>query len=185
MEPQTRIAPVAKPLRYALALVVAVGAVVGLLLFVQSRDRSTFGDEAGGPAPGRLLPDQGSAHRRPPRGFRFATDPPASGPHLPVPVRHEGALSRDELLHALEAGDVVLVYGSRADEPALRALQEDVAGPFDPAVAAAGQAVILDFRPQTDGVVALAWRRMLRAPSADDPQLRAFAEAWLGKGARQ
>jgi hypothetical protein len=26
---------------------------------------------------------------------------------------------------------------------------------------------------------------MLRAPSADDPQLRAFAEAWLGKGARQ
>jgi hypothetical protein len=174
---------VAKPLRYALAVVVALGAVVGLLLFVGSRDRSTFEGGASGPAPGRLLPDQGNEHRRAPAGFRFATDPPTSGPHLPVAVRHEGSLSRDELLHALETGDVVLVYGSRALEPALRGLQEDVAGPFDPALAAAGQAVILDLRPGTAGVVALAWRRMLRARSPDDPQLRAFAESWLGKGA--
>jgi len=174
---------VARPLRYALAAVVALGAVVGLLLFVQSRDRSTFGGDSGGPPPGRLLPDQGNEHRRPPPAFRFVTDPPASGPHLPVPVRREGSLTRDELLHALETGDVVFVYGSRALEPALRAVQEDVAGPFDPAVAAAGQAVVLDFRPHTGGVLALAWRRLLRARSPGDPQLRAFADAWLGKGA--
>ena len=90
---------------------------------------------------------------------------------------------RDDLLHALETGDVVFVYGSRALEPALRAVQEDVAGPFDPAVAAAGQAVILDYRPHTAGVVALAWRRLLRVRGPDDPQLHAFADAWLGKGA--
>ena len=173
----------ATPLRYALAAVVALGAVVGVLLFVQSRDRSTFDDGAGGPPPGRLLPDQGNAHRRAPPAFRFNTDPPASGPHLPVPVRREGSLTRDELLHALETGNVVFVYGSRALEPALRALQEDVAGPFDPAVAAAGQAVVLDFRPHTGGVLALAWRRLLRARSPGDPQLRAFADAWLGRGA--
>ena len=173
----------AKPLRYALAVVVALGAVVGVLLFVQSRDRSTFGGDAGSSAPGRLLPDQGNAHRRAPPPFRFLTDPPASGPHLPVPVRRQGALSRDELLRALETGNVVFVYGSHALEPALRGVQEDVAGPFDPAVAAAGQAVILDYRPHTGGVLALAWRRLLRARSPVDPQLRAFADAWLGKGA--
>ena len=175
-----------KAVRLALAVVVAIAAVVGLLLFVQSRDRSTVSDETGaGAAPGRLLPDQGAEHRRAPAGFRYATDPPTSGPHVPSPVRREGPLSRDQLLSALESGDVVLVYGDPADEGALRALQEDIAGPFDPAIAAAGQAVLLERRAGTGGVVALAWRRMLRARSATDAQVRAFAEHWLGKGARQ
>lgn len=172
-----------KALRFALAILVAVAAVVGLLLFVQSRDRSTFsGDSAAKSAPGRLLPDQGDEHRRPPAGFKFATDPPASGPHLAAPVRSEAPLSRDQLLHALETGDVVLFYSDPGDEPALRSIAEDVAGPFDPALAGAGQAVLVERRPGTQGVIALAWRRMLTVPSARDAQVHAFAEAWLGKG---
>jgi Protein of unknown function (DUF3105) len=174
-----------KALRFALALVVALAAVVGLLLFVQSRDRSTFsGDDAattkGGP--GRLLPDQGADHRRPPAGFQFATDPPASGPHLPTPMRREAPMSRNQLLQALEAGDIVLFYDKASDEAALRGVAEDIAGPFDPALATAGQAVIVEHRPRTAGVIALAWRRMLKAPSATDPRVHAFADAWLGKG---
>lgn len=171
-----------KALRLVLALVVALAAAVGLLLFVQSRDRSTLNDGEAAAAPGRELPDQGAEHRRPAAGFHFVTDPPASGPHLAAPVRRDGTLSRDQLLHALELGDVVLVYGSAADEGALRAVQEDAAGPFDPALAAAGQAVLLDRRPGTKGVIALAWRRMLDAPRAGDPQVRAFTDHWLGKG---
>jgi Protein of unknown function (DUF3105) len=175
-----------KPLRFALAVVVAVAAVVGLLLFVQSRDRSTIsgetGDGAAG-APGRALPDQGAEHRRPPADFKYATNPPASGPHLPVPVRQEGTLTRDQLLHALETGDVVIIYGKRADEPRLRSLQEDVAGAFDPDLAAVGQAVVLTRQPQSKDIIALAWRRELRTRKADDPKLLAFAEAWVGKGA--
>jgi len=171
--------------RVGVAILLGAAAVVGVLLFVQSRDRSTFGDESGNPAPGRLLPDQGAEHRAPPAGFRYATDPPASGPHLVAPVRRDGALTRDQLLTALESGDVVFVYGSTRDEPQLRGIQEDVAGPFEAALAGAGQAVILNRRPGTAGVVALAWRRMLRARSATDPQLHAFADAWLGKGAEQ
>jgi hypothetical protein len=175
---------VPKALRLALAILVAIAAVVGLLLFVQSRDRSTFsGGNAGKAAPGRLLPDQGAAHHRPPAGFRFATDPPASGPHLNAPVRSEAPLSRDQLLHALETGDVVLFYSDPADEPGLRSVAEDVAGPFDPALAGAGQAVLVERRLGTVGVIALAWRRMLKAASARDAQVHAFAEAWLGKGA--
>ena len=172
-------------LRLVIALVLGAAAVVGVLLFVQSRDRSTFGDESNGPAPGRLLPDQGAAHGPPPAGFRYATDPPASGPHRVVATHRDGALTRDQLLTALESGDVVLVYGSRTDEAQLRGIQQDVAGPFDPELASAGQAVILDRRTGTQGVVALAWRRMLRARNGEDPKLHAFADAWLGKGARQ
>jgi len=177
---------VARPLRLALAIAVAIAAVVGLLLFVQSRDRSTFGGGDSSNAPGaRLLPDQGAEHRRPAGNFHYATDPPASGPHVFVPVLKEGTLTRDRLLSALEQGNVVLVYGSRDFEPRLRGIQEEVAGPFDPSLAAAGQAVILDYRPETGGVVALAWRRMLRTSAADDPKLQQFADAWLGKGAKQ
>ena len=175
-----------KTVRLALAIVVAVAAVVGLLLLVQSRDKSTFGGGSDSDAPGaRLLPDQGAEHKRPPAGFQFVTDPPASGPHVFVPVTKEGSLSRDRMLSALEQGNVVLVYGSRDFEPQLRGIQEEVAGPFDPSLAKAGQAVILDYRPETGGVVALAWRRMLRTSSADDPKLQQFADAWLGKGAER
>ena len=172
-----------KALRFALAILVAVAAVVGLLLFVQSRDRSTFGGATGDSAPGRLLPDQGHEHRAPPAGFKYATAPPASGPHRPIPIRAESPLSRAQVLHALESGDVVLFYNDRADEPKLRAIADDISGPFDPTLARAGQAVLVEHRPHTRGVIALAWRRMLTASSASDSRLHAFAEAWLGHGA--
>ena len=57
-------------------------------------------------------------------------------------------------------------------------LQRDVsAGRSTPALAEAGQAVILARRPGVRGVQALAWRRKLDASGPDDPQLREFAEA--------
>ncbi len=173
-----------RALRLAVAVVVALAAVVALLLFLQSRDKSQLDTGSASSAPGRALPDQGSAHRRPPPGFHFATDPPASGPHLPAPIRRDRvALSRDQLLHALELGDVVLAYGDPGDLPALRQVQEDVSGPFDPALAANGQMVVLDRRAGTSGVIALAWRRELRTATATDPALHDFADAWLGHGA--
>jgi hypothetical protein len=173
---------VGRALRLAAAAVVAVGAVVVLLLVLQSRDKSTFSGDVTSAAPGRLLPDQGNAHTRPPAGFRFASDPPASGPHLPVHVPAEGTLSRDALLHAVELGDVVFAYGDPADAPLLRGLRDDVAG-ADPALVAAGQAIVLDLRPGTAGVIAVGWRRLLRVAKATDPRLRAFADAQLGHGA--
>ena len=61
-------------------------------------------------------------------------------------------------------------------------LQEDVAGPFDAELAAAGQAVILARRAGAGPATALAWRRILKTGDATDPELREFAEAWLGRG---
>lgn len=166
-----------------MAVIVALGLVVVVLLIVEGRDKSTFTGSTAR-ATGTQTPDQGDAHRRPPPGFRYATDPPTSGPHLPVPVRHDGGpLSEDELLRALELGDVVLVYGDRSLEAGLRGVVDDATGPFDAVLAARGQAVLLDHSPGTAGVIALSWRRMLRVANASDPRLAAFVDARLGHGA--
>lgn len=170
-----------------LTVAVALGGVILLLLFLQGRDRSQVGDgpsAAGGP--GQVVPDQGHEHlaagERPDQPY--ASDPPASGAHVPVAIRRDGErLTDDQLLHALELGDVVLLYGTPRPPPGLPALARQVAGPFDPALAASGQAVVLGRRPGIEGVVALAWRHVLRTPGVEDPQLKEFAAYWLGRGA--
>jgi Protein of unknown function (DUF3105) len=170
-----------------LTVVIALAAVIALLLFLQNRDRSQLHDAtAASDVPGQLFPDQGRAHlpagERPPEPY--ASDPPTSGAHAPVAIRRDGArLTDDQLLHALELGDVVLLYGTRTPPPGLATLARRLAGPFDPALAASGQAVVLGYRPGVEGVVALAWRHIERASGAGDPALEAFASYWLGRGA--
>jgi hypothetical protein len=170
-----------------LTVAVALGGVIVLLLFLQGRDRSQLQDDRGAAdAPGQVFPDQGRAHlaagERPPRPY--ASDPPTSGAHVPVAIRRDGArLTDDQLLHALELGDVVLLYGTRTPPAGLPALARRLAGPFDPALAASGQAVVLGHRPGVEGVVALAWRHMEQASGAGDPALEEFASYWLGRGA--
>lgn len=170
-----------------LTLVIALGGVVLLLLFFQGRDHSQIHDAsptAGGP--GQSFRDQGHAHlaagQQPAKAY--ASNPPTSGPHRVVAIRRDATrLTDDQILHALELGDVVLLYGTPQPPPQLRALARQLAGPFDPALAASGQAVVLGQRPGTEGVVALAWRHLLRVPSASDPALADFATYWLGRGA--
>lgn len=124
-----------------------------------------------------LLP----AGARPPA---YDSVPPTSGPHRIATITRAGSeLSSDQVLTALAAGDVILMYGTARPPAGLRALADSVAAPFTPALAAAGQAAILARRPATDGVLALAWTRMLHVRSVSAPPLRSFALAWLGRGA--
>jgi hypothetical protein len=150
-----------------LTLVVALGGFVLVLLFFEGRDSSQVPDAANAArAPGQPLADQRRAQ-------------------APAPIRSDRdgtQLSEDQVLHALELGDVVLLYGTRTAPTALRTLQQRVSGSFDPVLAANGAAVILGYRPGTNGVTALAWRRILRAPDASDPALEGFADYWLGRG---
>lgn len=158
--------------------------VVALLAFFNARDAAEVSSPAP-PGPGREFPDLGARHLRPGEApeVRYASRPPTSGPHAPVPVRRQEAeISNHQLLHALELGNVVLLYGDPAPPPGLRRLAEQVAGPWEPALAQGGQAVILARRPGTEGVVAVAWRRLLRVGSAQDPRLRRFVDYWLGRG---
>ena len=158
----------------AVVLVVAAG-LAGLLLVFSSRDEGQI--DASPAGPGELQPDRGAAHDGP----AAAGGLPTSGTHRPEPItRDRRPLSNDQLIHALELGNVAILYDGDRPPAELVRLQDELAGPFDAEVAAAGQAVIL--APHSGPTTALAWRRALES---DDPaQLRDFADAWLGGGVR-
>ncbi|MGO9960619.1 MAG: DUF3105 domain-containing protein [Solirubrobacteraceae bacterium] len=168
----------------AASVAVAVG-VVGLLSggLLAGRDNPGVTIVDGGP--GVRFADQGDTRLRPGELEPvYDSDPPTSGPHIPVAVRRDGAtLSNDQLLSALQVGNVVMMYGTPAPPPGLAAVARAAAPPFTPALAATGQTIILAQRDGIRGVVALAWMHMLRAGSVGDPALRTFAQFWLGRGA--
>jgi hypothetical protein len=165
------------------AVVVAVAACVGLISALAARDSSQVGGPSG---PGTLEPDRGSERlgaAAPQTPASAPDDPPTSGPHRAEPIARDATeLSDDQLLEALQLGNVVLAYAGEQPPEALVTVQREVSGAFDPSLAAAGQSVILARRPGVSGVMALAWRRKLVASDVSDPQLREFAEAWLGQG---
>ncbi|MDQ6805903.1 MAG: DUF3105 domain-containing protein [Actinomycetota bacterium] len=141
--------------------------------------------------PGLTYRDLGNAQIAPgaPRPT-YDSNPPTSGPHVPTPVRADrSVLNANQLLTALAAGDVVLMYGGATPPPGLARLAQSTGGPFSPALAAAGDAVILARLPGINGVIALAWTRMLpitgmvRVTSGDDAVLKQFIQSWLGQGA--
>lgn len=138
-----------------LAVALGLGGVVLLMLFLNSRD------------------DAGVE-------LQVATTG-ASGPG--VPFDGAGDLLDARQLRLLEAGDVFVLYSAPRPPAALRQLRETLSGPPDPVLEQAGQAVILQRRAGTDGVVALAWRRRFDAQDPADPELETFAAYWLGRGA--
>lgn len=168
-----------------LSMLIAAVGVIGLLVFFASRDSAPVQRSQHGP--GRAFVDLGHRHispgeARPP----YDSDPPTSGPHVPRSIPADArALSDDQILEALERGNVVLAYGTAAPPAGIRGrLAPDLPPRYVPALAQVGQEIILDHRPGTNGITALAWAHMLRVPSADDPRLAAFVDYWLGRGAQ-
>jgi len=165
----------------AAAVIVTLGGLYALQAVLSARDDATFDTAAG---PGQSFPDLGARHLRPGEapGGDYNSDPPTSGPHVPLAVRRQsGPLVDDQILHALESGNVVIVTAG-GPQAEVRALAREVAGPFTPELAAAGQTVLLTARPGTEGVTALAWRHMQQVDQPGDPRLREFVEFWLGRG---
>jgi hypothetical protein len=122
------------------AALVAAGAAALLLIFAARDDAPVGAPPAAGP--GELQPDLGAHHL--PAGEHVPlgglTDPPTSGAHHPRLITREGKrLSPDEILHALELGDVILFYDVPRPPAPLVAVQREVSGPFDAELAAAGR----------------------------------------------
>lgn len=162
-----------------LGAVVVLGGVYALTAAFNARDDANVTRTEG---PGQAEPDRGASHDAA-APVRKDGAPPTSGPHRPELVtRDRRVLDDDRILHALELGNVVLLYPESRPPAALAAVQEDVAGAFDAELAAAGQTVILARAPGIEGYEALAWRHRQRASDAGDPALRSFAEYWLGRG---
>jgi hypothetical protein len=79
-------------------------------------------------------------------------------------------------------GNVVLMYSDERLTLDLRRFAERIAGPPDPALTAAGQAVLVRRRPNLQvPVTAVTATRMLEATGPDDPALEQFVEYWLGR----
>lgn len=165
------------------SLAVAFGAIALLSGFFAGRDQAGVGGV--GAVPGAAFADLGHAHLRPGQPHpRYNSNPPTSGAHVPLPVEGDNRqLSDNQLLEALELGDVVIMYSTPTPPPSLRLLVGSVAARFTPALAAAGQAVVMARRPGKAGLIALAWTHMLRVVSPRDPALRSFIDYWLGRGA--
>jgi hypothetical protein len=159
-------------MRRALPVLVGVVIVVGglLLLLTIFNGRDSAGiDDTARQGPGVFEESPG--------------DPPTSGDTGGPNLIAETVIDDGALVQALAIGDVMFVYGTRKPPPGLRQLRDDLSGPFDPELAAAGQMIVLVRRDNVDGIQALAWKRRLRVTSAEDPALREFAETWLGQGA--
>jgi hypothetical protein len=182
--PETRLVRVLERVAIGLAsLVLSVGLIALLSGYFTGRDQA--GVSGTGNAPGQALADLGHRALRPgqPRPA-YNSNPPTSGANVPVAVtRNAVPLSNDQILQALQTGDVVIVYSGPRPPAGLEQFARSVAPSFTPALAATGDAVILTPRPGTDGVVALAWAHMLHVEQPSDPTLRQFAAYWLGRGA--
>ena len=149
-------------LGWLLVFVLALAAVGGGLLLLQSRDDAEVGGAATGP--GERVSD-----RCPARSARVTRD--------------RRKLSRDQIQTALEEGNVVILYAGRLPQE-LRQLQRDyTGGAFDAEIAAAGQAVVLVRNGVPSGYQARAWGRRLTVEVPQGQKLREFTEAWLGQGA--
>jgi hypothetical protein len=165
------------------SLALSFGLIALLSGFFAGRDQA--GVSVSAPPVGAAFPDQGDAHLKPGQPHPpYNSAPPTSGPHVPTPVlRDQSQLSDDQLLTALAAGNVVAVYGTRTPPRSLVAFARREAGPFSPALAQSGGAVILARRPGTVGLIGLAWAHMVHVTAANDPLLQQFTQYWLGRGA--
>jgi Protein of unknown function (DUF3105) len=168
-------------------VIVAVAVAVGVIALL-SGGLAGGRDDPGvavtpGAGPGTAYASQGARHLTAGQSHpAYDSDPPTSGPHVPTPVTTNNAvLTNDQLLQALEVGDVVFMYSTRTPPRGLQAVADGVAPHFSAPLAAHGQTVILARRQGLPTITALAWRHILRSNNAG--QLRAFAQYWLGKGA--
>jgi len=143
-----------------LILALSLAIVIAVVIALQSRDEGNVDNKGAGP------------------GEKVA----AKCPDEPEGVtRDSRPLSENQIRQAISLGNVVIRYPGTKPPATLRELQDELTGPFDAEIAAAGQAVIL--ARGGSSVEALAWGHRLRAHSPNDPQLRPFVEAWLGDGA--
>lgn len=82
----------------------------------------------------------------------------------------------------VKAGNVVLLHSDERLTSDLRALAARLAGEPSPALEAAGQAVVVQRRPNLRvPVTAVTATRRLEAQGPRDPALKSFIEYWLGR----
>ena len=165
------VARVKRVLIVLAVVVVAAAGCIALITVLVAQDSSEVDRLVGTGGP-RARPRRAAAwatmrRRRPP--LRRPTRRRAARTAPSRSRRDATELSEDQLLEALALGNVVIAYDTAEPPAELLALQRDVSGPFDPGLAAAGQAVILARRPGVPGVVGAGVAAQARSVRAGRP----------------
>jgi hypothetical protein len=184
LAPESRLLRVVEVLAIVIAsLVLSVGLIVLASGYFAGRDQP--GVSGTGSGPGLAYADLGHRVLRPgERPPAYDSNPPTSGAHAPASITRDGVpLSNDQLLEALQLGDIVIFYGTRQPPAGLQQFARSVAPPFSAALAAVGETVIIAPRAGTLGLTAAAWTHLLSVGDVSDPRLREFVGFWLGHGA--
>ena len=106
------------------SLVLSIGLILLLSGYFAGRDQAAVSGGTSGP--GQAFSDLGHATLSPgqPRPS-YNSNPPTSGPHVTEAVVRDGAtLNDDQLLQALQLGNVVIVYGTKQPPPGLSQVRE-------------------------------------------------------------
>lgn len=189
------------------AVVVAVVAAGGALLFLQAAQPTYACDSILAPAPaataapgatprlGQVTSDLGRAHVATGEKIRYAFCPPTSGPHYnetsdgPIPARFYRAADRtapDGWVHNLEHGQMTVLYRcpegcDDTAQAALAALQAEL--PPSPlcGFAPATSVPVTRFDDLPTPYAAVVWGRVLFLSTLDVPQISTF---WQQSGDR-
>jgi hypothetical protein len=151
---------------------------------------SSFGGDGNPAANDPLLTDvqsfdsEGTEHVNPPETVDYGTSPPTSGPHYPRPSSAGYYTERpalENLVHSLEHGAIVIYYDpanlSESAEDDLRSLTQEYTRPWQ------GVLAVPHVEDDPDSPYVLtAWGHLLRLESYDEETVRAFLDAYRGKG---
>jgi hypothetical protein len=152
------------------------------------------GNEGGSPAPTNpddpLLSDvqsfesEGNTHVAPGTEIDYGTSPPTSGNHYQSSARAGFYSERPafgNLVHSLEHGAIIIYYDpanlSESAEEDLRSLTQQYTGPWQSVLAVPH----VEENPEHPYVLT-AWRHLLRMDSYDEETVRAFLDAYRGRG---
>ena len=127
----------------------------------------------------RTAPSQGRTHApRLPRGFRYNTFPPTSGPHAPRPAiwsAYDRPVPEFELVHNLEHGGIVVQYGARVPRAAVAALLRWYRRDPDALIVAPLPAL-------GDEIALTAWTHVAKCRRFDAAAFAAFRDAYRFRG---
>lgn len=127
------------------------------------------------------FPSEGQEHVAPPAVVTYKTDPPTSGPHYPTWVRsgfYREPQSREQLVHNLEHGQVVIYYSPQQTPPEVIRQLEGYARAYT------GQwdGVVVVPREQKEEVILTAWRQMLVQEKFNARYAENFLDRFRGRG---
>ncbi len=179
--------PKGRRLRDGVLTVVVAGGLVGWLAYSwwqwsqESRGFEALA-AAGEGAIGEVVTERSLGRRHLAMGevYRYSSSAPTSGPHAPIWTNagfYETAQIPEQLVHALEHGNIVIYYDRPGDAvlDRLKAWSDLYGGQWDGLVVSRKSGL-------GEGILLTAWTKKLELAAFDEAAAAAFIDAFRGRG---